>query len=105
MKTNTIRAAVVAAFTIAAIAVTSTFAANTPDDIFLRALDMSRRHRSVVFCGEAPMAENDLCSAEPGIYIPGKFGVRIEDVMIIRPEGAEVITRAPKSELIVLNNG
>ena len=34
--------------------------------------------------GEAPMAENDLCSAEPGIYIPGKFGVRIEDVMIIR---------------------
>ena len=54
--------------------------------------------------GEAPMAENDLCSAEPGIYIPGKFGVRIEDVMIIRKEGAEVITRAPKSELIVLNN-
>ena len=54
--------------------------------------------------GEAPMAENDLCSAEPGIYIPGKFGVRIEDVMIIRPEGAEVITKAPKMELIVLNN-
>lgn len=54
--------------------------------------------------GEAPMAENDLCSAEPGIYIPGRFGVRIEDVMIIRKEGAEVITRAPKSELIVLNN-
>ena len=54
--------------------------------------------------GETPMEENDLCSAEPGIYIPGKFGVRIEDVMIIRKDGAEVITRAPKSELIVLNN-
>ena len=54
--------------------------------------------------GEAPMAENDLCSAEPGIYIPGRFGVRIEDVMIIRKDGAEVITKAPKSELIVLNN-
>ena len=50
------------------------------------------------------MAENDLCSAEPGIYIPGRFGVRIEDVMIIRADGAEVITRAPKTELIVLNN-
>ena len=50
------------------------------------------------------MAENDLCSAEPGIYLPGKFGVRIEDVMIIRKDGAEVITRAPKAELIVLNN-
>ena len=54
--------------------------------------------------GEALMEVNDLCSAEPGIYIPGKFGVRIEDVMIIRPEGAEVITRAPKMELIVLRN-
>ena len=54
--------------------------------------------------GEALMAENDVCSAEPGIYIPGKFGVRIEDVMIIRPEGAEVITKAPKMELIVLRN-
>ncbi len=52
--------------------------------------------------GEAPMAVNDLCSAEPGIYLPGRFGVRIEDVMIIRPEGAEVITKAPKTELIIL---
>ena len=54
--------------------------------------------------GEALMAENDLCSAEPGIYIPGKFGVRIEDVMILRRDGAEVITKAPKMELIVLQN-
>ena len=54
--------------------------------------------------GEALMAENDLCSAEPGIYIPGKFGVRIEDVMILRKDGAEVITKAPKMQLIVLNN-
>ena len=52
--------------------------------------------------GETPMAVNDLCSAEPGIYLPGRFGVRIEDVMVIRPEGAEVITKAPKDELIVL---
>ena len=54
--------------------------------------------------GEALMAENDVCSAEPGIYIPSKFGVRIEDVMVLRPDGAEVITRAPKSELILVGN-
>ena len=54
--------------------------------------------------GEAPMAVNDVCSAEPGIYLPGRFGVRIEDVMIIRENGAEVITKAPKSELLVLRN-
>ena len=52
--------------------------------------------------GEALMAVNDLCSAEPGIYIPGKYGVRIEDVMILREDGAEVITKAPKKELIIL---
>ncbi len=55
--------------------------------------------------GEAPMDLNSVCSAEPGIYLPGKFGVRIEDVMIVRENGAEVITRAPKAELLVLNNG
>lgn len=50
------------------------------------------------------MPENCLVSAEPGIYIPGKFGVRIEDVMILRPEGSEVITRAPKTDLIIVGN-
>ena len=54
--------------------------------------------------GEALMAEGDVCSAEPGIYLPGKFGVRIEDVMVLHADGAEVITKAPKSELIILNN-
>ena len=32
-------------------------APNTPSDIFDKALDMARRHRSLVFCGEAPMAK------------------------------------------------
>ena len=52
--------------------------------------------------GAVPMPAGCLSSAEPGIYLPGRFGVRIEDVMIIRENGAEVITRAPKDELIVL---
>ena len=42
-----------------------------------------------------------MISAEPGIYLPGRFGVRIEDVLVLRSGGAEVITRAPK-ELLVL---
>ncbi len=40
-------------------------------------------------------------SAEPGIYIPGRFGVRIEDVLMLKENGCEVITKAPK-ELIIL---
>jgi Xaa-Pro aminopeptidase len=50
---------------------------------------------------EAVMPEGAMVSAEPGIYMPGKFGVRIEDVMILRKGGSEDITRAPK-ELIIL---
>ena len=42
-----------------------------------------------------------MCSAEPGIYIPGKFGVRIEDVVIFREGGCEVITHSPKDLTIL----
>ena len=51
--------------------------------------------------GEEPMPAGAVCSAEPGIYLPGRFGVRIEDVMILRENGCEVITKAPK-KLIIL---
>ena len=54
--------------------------------------------------GEVLMPENSVSSAEPGIYLPGRFGVRIEDVMILRPQGSEVITLAPKTELILVGN-
>ena len=50
---------------------------------------------------EKPMPENAVVSAEPGIYLPGKFGVRIEDVMVLRPDGAEIITKVPKALLVL----
>ena len=48
-----------------------------------------------------PVPENALISAEPGIYLPGRFGVRIEDVLIYKNGGCEDITASPK-ELICL---
>ena len=42
-----------------------------------------------------------VISAEPGIYLPGHFGVRIEDVLVLREGGCEDITQSPK-KLIVL---
>ena len=50
---------------------------------------------------DKPMPEGAVISAEPGIYLPGRFGVRIEDVMILRPDGAQVITKAPKALLVL----
>jgi len=42
-----------------------------------------------------------VISAEPGIYIPGRCGVRIEDVLILREGGCEDITRSPKNLMIL----
>lgn len=49
----------------------------------------------------AVMEKNMVSSAEPGIYLPGKFGVRIEDVVIFTDEGHENITTSPKNLIII----
>lgn len=43
----------------------------------------------------------DITTIEPGIYIPGEFGVRIEDMIYIDPEGKHNLTNFPK-ELMIL---
>ena len=48
-----------------------------------------------------PMPAGAVVSAEPGIYLPGRFGVRIEDVIVLTEDGCRDITLAPK-ELLVL---
>lgn len=48
-----------------------------------------------------PLQAGIVVTAEPGIYIPGKFGVRIEDMIYLTADGCINLTKAPK-ELIVL---
>jgi Xaa-Pro aminopeptidase len=48
-----------------------------------------------------PMPLKAVASAEPGIYLPGKFGVRIEDTCVYLADGIEILTASPK-ELIVI---
>jgi len=43
-----------------------------------------------------PLAPGMVFSDEPGIYIPGEFGIRLEDDMLITQSGAELFT--PQSE-------
>ena len=50
---------------------------------------------------EKPMPVGAVASAEPGIYLPGKFGVRIEDTCVFLEDGIEILTKSPKNLIIV----
>ena len=50
---------------------------------------------------EKPLPAGAVISAEPGIYIPGRLGVRIEDVILITPEGRRNLTKAPKDLMVI----
>lgn len=48
-----------------------------------------------------PMPLHAVASAEPGIYLPGKFGVRIEDSVIYTEDGYENLCTSPKNLIIL----
>ncbi len=43
----------------------------------------------------------DVVTVEPGIYLPGRFGVRIEDLVTVTDEGCRRFTNFPKDLLVV----
>ena len=56
---------------------------------------------SVSYRREHVLPEGAAVTIEPGIYVPEQFGIRIEDVVVLRAGGCDNLTAAPK-ELIVL---
>lgn len=44
----------------------------------------------------------NVVTVEPGVYFPGKFGIRIEDLVVVSEDGARVLSAFPKDELIVV---
>lgn len=36
-------------------------------------------------------------SIEPGIYLPGRFGIRLEDIVILRDDGPEILSQLPRT--------
>ena len=51
--------------------------------------------------GKEILCENSVITVEPGIYLEDKFGVRIEDFVVVKKNGCENLTKAEK-KLIVL---
>ena len=50
---------------------------------------------------EMILKENMVVTDEPGIYIPGQFGVRIEDTVLVNKATCEPLTKAPKKYVII----
>jgi Xaa-Pro aminopeptidase len=48
--------------------------------------------------GQPPLATSNVVTVEPGIYIPKKFGMRVEDLVAVTPEGCELLSSFPKQQ-------
>ena len=46
---------------------------------------------------EIVLEEGMVFSIEPGIYLPARFGIRLEDIVILREDGPEILSSLPRS--------
>jgi Xaa-Pro aminopeptidase len=51
--------------------------------------------------GDTALAAGMVVTIEPGVYVPGAVGVRIEDLVIVTDDGAEVVSSLPKDLQVI----
>lgn len=49
----------------------------------------------------SPLAAGNVVTVEPGIYIPGRFGMRLEDFGMVTEDGYDVFTKTPHKMFII----
>ncbi|MBX5442463.1 MAG: aminopeptidase P family protein [Solirubrobacteraceae bacterium] len=51
--------------------------------------------------GETELAAGMVVTVEPGVYLPGEVGVRIEDLVVVTDDGGEILSGLPKDLTVV----
>jgi Xaa-Pro aminopeptidase len=59
-------------------------------------------HPYIVEGNETPLEPGMTFSIEPGIYLPGRFGMRIEDIVVVTPDGVERLNTSPRDVMTVV---
>ncbi|MCC6727985.1 MAG: aminopeptidase P family protein [Chthonomonadales bacterium] len=63
-------------------------------------IGLSGHEPPYIVAGNTQALRPGMCfSDEPGIYLPGRFGVRIENILTITPDGASSLNAAPPADL------
>jgi Xaa-Pro aminopeptidase len=50
---------------------------------------------------EDPLVPGNVVTVEPGVYLPGELGVRIEDLVVLGAGSEEILTRLPKALTVI----
>lgn len=56
---------------------------------------------SITHTDETPLEAGMAFSVEPGIYLPGEFGVRLEEIVVVTASGADVLSKLPRDVRVV----
>ena len=50
---------------------------------------------------ERPLVAGNVVTVEPGIYLPGKFGMRLEDFGVVTDDGFDVFTNSTHDLVVI----
>jgi Xaa-Pro dipeptidase len=50
---------------------------------------------------ETPLRAGMVFSVEPGLYLPGEIGIRVEDIVVLEADGPRFLTGAPRDALVI----